>query len=152
MSKRVALRNKLKCKGFDWYLKNIFPESVMVTKMKKIGQIQKAGSKFCIDRLGRKLNRQIGIYKCHGHGTSQAFAYLSNHQIVFHHSECLSLAQKESFTMDEINRSNAIDSFNMMFDTNPNEAALEDTANHVVLLKCNGTNGEKWSYNESVRS
>lgn len=95
VSKRVELRNKLNCKGFRWYLNNIFPESVIIPSFDKIGQIQKFGSKYCLDRLGRSRNRQIGIHKCHGHGYSQGFALQKNKQIVFHHSKCLSRAQQE---------------------------------------------------------
>lgn len=160
VSKRIALRDRLKCKGFHWYLKNVFPESVMIGGIQKLGQIQKAGSKFCMDRLGRAPNRQLGIYQCHGHGYSQGFAYLKNHQIVFHHSDCLSLAQKENATVVLGNGANAVgnldtskvsDGINDVLGLKTNLTFPINTTNHVVLLKCNATNGEKWSYDESVR-
>lgn len=39
LSKRVALRNKLGCKNFRWYLENVFPESVMIVGSKAMGQV-----------------------------------------------------------------------------------------------------------------
>lgn len=105
-------------------------------------QIQLLGTKYCLDRLGRIVNRQIGIYTCHGHGYSQGFSYQQNGQIVFHHSVCLSLAKAENvtesiFDMDEINDPNIL-----LPDTN--------TTNHVVLSECGPYNGTKWNYDERV--
>lgn len=124
-------------------MKNIFPESVMSIGFDKMGQIQRVGSKFCLDKLGRKNNRQIGIYQCHGHGYSQGFAYQKNQQIVFHHSKCLGLARKENVSAPILNVTKLNDPNLLTPDMN--------TTNHVVLLNCNSTNGEKWSYNEAVR-
>lgn len=142
VSERMALRQRLKCKSFQWYLNNIFPESVMTFGPQEIGQIQRVGSKFCLDRLGRNENRQIGIYQCHGHGYAQAFAYQKNQQIVFHHSLCLGLAKWEKVSEPIFNVTN----MNV-----PNLLTPDmDTTNHVVLLKCNATSGDKWLYNKPV--
>lgn len=108
----------------------------------KIGQIQRVGSRFCMDRLGRNRNRQIGIYSCHGHGYSQGFAYQKNQQIVFHHSECLSLALWENVSEPIFNVTDLNDPNLLTPDMN--------TENHVVLLHCNATNGDKWLHNEKV--
>lgn len=45
ISKRLSLRNRLKCKGFRWYLKNVFPESIMLIGYKVLGQVLKVCSK-----------------------------------------------------------------------------------------------------------
>lgn len=95
-----------------------------------------------MDALNRNDNRQIGIYQCHGNGYVQGFVYQKNGQIVFHYDKCLSIAKKENVT-----------------NTNYDPKILNDpniltpnmnTTNHVVLLVCNATSGEKWSYNEEV--
>lgn len=139
---RLALRRRLKCKSFHWYLKNVFPESVMSVGAQAIGQIQRVGSTFCLDRLGRKENRQIGIYGCHGHGYSQGFAYQKNQQIVAHHSLCLNLAKRENVSEPIANVTN-VDNPNVL---TPNM----DTTHHVVLFPCNATSGDKWLYKKSV--
>lgn len=107
----------------------------------KIGRIQLGVTEYCLDYLGRKLNRQIGIHSCHENGLSQGFSYQKNHQIVFHPSYCLSLAQPEN-----VNVANETLLLN-----DPNILTPDmNTTNHVVLLPCNSTNGEKWLYKESV--
>lgn len=132
-------------------MQNVFPESVMIGGIEKIGQIQRVGSKFCMDKLGRALNRQIGIYNCHGHGYSQGFVYQKTRQIVFHHSECLSLAQKENATIPN-GTINKLGTFEIKNSLGLNRTlAPVNTTNHVVLLKCNATSGDKWHYDESVR-
>lgn len=140
MSERLELRRKLKCKSFDWYLENVYPESVMSVGSRKIGQIQKLETEYCLDRIGRPLNSQIGIYSCNGDGYSQGFSYQRNGQIVLHHSLCLSRVQPKidpkpelEYELSEINK-----------------IEKEEEKNYVVLLHCNANNGTKWSYNKRV--
>ncbi|XP_031617146.1 polypeptide N-acetylgalactosaminyltransferase 1-like [Contarinia nasturtii] len=140
LSERMALRNQLRCKSFHWYLENVLPESLMIVGYKQIGQIQLFGTKYCLDRMGRKSNRQIGIHACHGNGYSQGFAYQKNQRIVFHHSDCLGLAKKENITEPSA-------SDKLLNDPNILTFGV-DTTNHVVLEECNATTGEKWFYDE----
>lgn len=142
LTERLALREQLQCKGFRWYLENIFPESAMSIGPIKIGQMQRIGSTYCMDKLGRAINRQIGINKCHGNGYSQGFSYQKNQQIVFHPSLCVGIAHKENVTAIPRN-AKKINDINLL-------TPDMDTRNHVVLLPCNSTNGDKWAYNETV--
>lgn len=82
------------------------------------------------------------MHFCHGNGYSQGFSYQQNNQIVYHYAKCLSLAKKENPTKA------AADS-HIQNDPNILPPNL-DTTNHVVLLECNATSGEKWFYNQSV--
>lgn len=96
--------------------------------------------------MGRGINRQIGIHTCHGNGYSQGFAYQKNQQIVFHHSECLSLAKKENVTAGNVDTNES-----SLISNDPNILTPGfNTTNHVVLLTCNATSGEKWSFDEIV--
>lgn len=105
-------------------------------------QIQLLGTKFCLDKNGRKLNQQIGIHECHGNGYTQGFSYQKNQQIVFHHNECLSLAKMKINT--------AIPTEAKLL-KGPNALTVDaKTTNHIVLLQCNATSGEKWEYNDNV--
>lgn len=107
-------------------------------------QIQSVGSKYCLDTLWRKANRQMGIHWCHGNGYSQGFAYQNNGQIVFHYEMCLSLAEEENIT-EQITDANQLTDHNILLPG-------VNTTNHVVLLKCNSENGTKWDYDEKVSS
>ncbi|XP_031617135.1 polypeptide N-acetylgalactosaminyltransferase 1-like [Contarinia nasturtii] len=140
IDQRIAIRNRFQCKSFKWYLNNIFPESNMGFQPEKIGNIQLANTKYCLDKLGRKSNRQIGIHSCHSIGYTQGFSYQKNHQIVFHPSSCLSIAQPENVTVSNVT--------SLLNDPNILTPDV-NTTNHVVLLPCNSTDGEKWSYIEA---
>ena len=39
ISERVALRERLKCKSFKWYLENIYPESQMPLDYFSLGEV-----------------------------------------------------------------------------------------------------------------
>lgn len=79
----------------------------------------------------------------HGNGYSQGYSYQKNQQIVFHYDECLSLAKKEKITTK----------FDPKLKNDPNVLTPNmNTTNHVVNLKCNATSGEKWLYDNIVRT
>jgi polypeptide N-acetylgalactosaminyltransferase len=39
VSERLELRKRLKCKDFEWYLKNIYPESSMPVDFHHVGTV-----------------------------------------------------------------------------------------------------------------
>ncbi|XP_055295558.1 polypeptide N-acetylgalactosaminyltransferase 5 isoform X1 [Sitodiplosis mosellana] len=82
VSERRALRDRLKCKSFRWYLENIYPESQMPLDYYFLGEIQNAETQNCLDTMGRKANEPIGSSYCHGLGGNQVFAYTKRHQIM----------------------------------------------------------------------
>ncbi|XP_031622953.1 polypeptide N-acetylgalactosaminyltransferase 5 isoform X3 [Contarinia nasturtii] len=82
VSERRALRDRLKCKSFRWYLENIYPESQMPLDYYFLGEIQNVETQNCLDTMGRKANEPIGSSYCHGLGGNQVFAYTKRHQIM----------------------------------------------------------------------
>ncbi|EDV26244.1 uncharacterized protein TRIADDRAFT_22839 [Trichoplax adhaerens] len=76
ISKRIELRKKLKCKSFDWYLKNVFtdvqyPDMIFLAK----GELRNPSTGYCLDSMGNKEYADIGIYPCHGQGGNQLLTY-----------------------------------------------------------------------------
>uniref|UniRef100_A0A1I7XN58 Polypeptide N-acetylgalactosaminyltransferase n=1 Tax=Heterorhabditis bacteriophora TaxID=37862 RepID=A0A1I7XN58_HETBA len=74
ISERLALRQKLQCKSFEWYLKEIYPELKVPEKDR--GQLLHVRNGIlCLDSLGRKAGEPPGVYQCHGTGGNQEWAY-----------------------------------------------------------------------------
>ncbi|KAI9552197.1 hypothetical protein GHT06_022534 [Daphnia sinensis] len=82
VSSRRALRKKLKCKSFRWYLENVYPESQMPLDYFFLGEIRNAETQTCLDTMGRKGGENVGISYCHGLGGNQVFAYTKRQQIM----------------------------------------------------------------------
>ncbi|CAG9562065.1 unnamed protein product [Danaus chrysippus] len=74
ISGRKALREKLKCKSFDWYLKNIYPELFIPGESVAHGEIRNIGfERTCLDSPTRKSDhhKPVGLYPCHRQGGNQ---------------------------------------------------------------------------------
>ncbi|KAI5635029.1 glycosyl transferase family 2 domain-containing protein [Phthorimaea operculella] len=84
ISSRVALREKLGCKSFEWYLKNIYPELFIPGESVAHGEIKNVGfNKICLDSPTRKSDHQkpVGIYPCHRQGGNQYWMYSKTGEI-----------------------------------------------------------------------
>lgn len=82
VSGRLALRERLKCKSFRWYLENIYPESQMPLDYYFLGEIRNVESQNCLDTMGHKSGEKVGSSYCHGLGGNQVFAYTKRQQIM----------------------------------------------------------------------
>ncbi|KAF6212957.1 hypothetical protein GE061_010670 [Apolygus lucorum] len=82
VSERKALRERLKCKSFRWYLENVYPESHMPLDYYYLGEVRNVESQNCLDTLGRKSNENVGMGYCHNLGGNQVFAYTKRQQIM----------------------------------------------------------------------
>ncbi|XP_046965496.1 putative polypeptide N-acetylgalactosaminyltransferase 9 isoform X3 [Vanessa cardui] len=84
ISSRKSLRQKLGCKSFEWYLKNIYPELFIPGESVAHGEIRNvAFEKTCLDSPTRKSDhhKPVGLYPCHRQGGNQYWMYSKNGEI-----------------------------------------------------------------------
>ncbi|XP_066912300.1 polypeptide N-acetylgalactosaminyltransferase 13-like [Clytia hemisphaerica] len=91
VSDRKALRERLQCKSFKWYLQNIIPELEVPDRYPYArGDIMNLDAKFCLDTLGQKDGGAPGLYTCHKLGANEFFIYTKLREIR-HDNLCLDL-------------------------------------------------------------
>lgn len=84
ITSRKMLREKLGCKSFEWYLKNIYPELFIPGESVAHGEIRNVGfQKLCLDSPTRKSDhhKPVGLYPCHRQGGNQYWMYSKNGEI-----------------------------------------------------------------------
>ncbi|XP_011207694.2 polypeptide N-acetylgalactosaminyltransferase 2 [Bactrocera dorsalis] len=87
---RLALKEKLQCKPFKWYLENVYPD-LQVPESFEFGQF-KQGPTDCLDTMGNLVDGTVGLFQCHNTGGNQEWAYTKQGQIK-HDDLCLTLVQ-----------------------------------------------------------
>ncbi|XP_074622929.1 polypeptide N-acetylgalactosaminyltransferase 1-like [Acropora palmata] len=105
ISERLALRKRLGCKDFKWYLRNVFPDMASVDPNPPAqGEIRSLAYSLCVDTLGEKGSRidQVGLYSCHGMGGNQFFTFTKNNEIQFNDDKCLDAPRGEPGTFVEM--------------------------------------------------
>ncbi|MEQ2222861.1 Polypeptide N-acetylgalactosaminyltransferase 4 [Ilyodon furcidens] len=88
ISQRVELRDKLKCKSFEWYLRNVYPDlHVPEDREGWHGAVRSLGLQSeCLDYNAPDHNptgAQLSLFGCHGQGGNQYFEYTSQREIRF---------------------------------------------------------------------
>ncbi|KAH8329447.1 hypothetical protein KR074_010777 [Drosophila pseudoananassae] len=153
VSDRKALRDRLKCKSFRWYLENVYPESLMPLDYYYLGEIRNAETETCLDTMGRKYNEKVGISYCHGLGGNQVFAYTKRQQIM---SDDLCLdASSSNGPVNMVRCHNMGGNQEWVYDaeekwirhTNTGQClqrATRDDANTPLLRPCSYGKGQQW--------
>ncbi|XP_056611179.1 polypeptide N-acetylgalactosaminyltransferase 3 [Triplophysa dalaica] len=83
IAKRAALREKLQCKNFSWFLKNVYPE-VFLPDLNPLhfGAIKNIGKDGCLDAgENNDGGKSLIMYPCHGMGGNQYFEFSTHHEI-----------------------------------------------------------------------
>ncbi|CAL1540950.1 unnamed protein product [Lymnaea stagnalis] len=89
ISERLALRDKLQCKPFKWFLENVYPElKVPSAQDVAFGSIRQRAD--CMDTMGHFADGILGLYPCHNAGGNQEFSLTKDGEIK-HLDLCLTL-------------------------------------------------------------
>lgn len=72
LSERMALRDRLQCHDFKWYLENVFPEmKVPNNDVAAEGALFTVKDAICADSLGHHGGQAVGLFPCHNQGGNQ---------------------------------------------------------------------------------
>ncbi|XP_045772392.1 putative polypeptide N-acetylgalactosaminyltransferase 9 isoform X2 [Maniola jurtina] len=83
ISSRRSLREKLGCKSFEWYLKNIYPELFIPGESVAHGEIANPSTDMCIDSAAgpEDMKKPVNVWPCHGEYGNQYWMYSKNGEI-----------------------------------------------------------------------
>ncbi|XP_068017016.1 probable polypeptide N-acetylgalactosaminyltransferase 8 isoform X2 [Melanerpes formicivorus] len=82
VSSRKELRKKLNCKGFDWYIKNIYPNLVFLPNIVGYGTMRNTlNGDFCVDQGAVPGHTPI-LYPCHRYSSQLIFYQTSGEMYV----------------------------------------------------------------------
>ncbi|XP_060079294.1 polypeptide N-acetylgalactosaminyltransferase 5-like [Ylistrum balloti] len=79
ISARVALRKRLQCKSFRWFLSNVFPELYIPGNSVASGEIRNKAKPVCLDGKDRAAaNNILRSYPCHQQGGNQFWLHMKD--------------------------------------------------------------------------
>ncbi|XP_060079284.1 polypeptide N-acetylgalactosaminyltransferase 5-like [Ylistrum balloti] len=79
ISERKALRKRLNCKSFSWFLKNVFPEIYIPGNSYASGEIRNKAKPICLDGVDKaEAGVILKAYPCHNLGGNQFWLYMKD--------------------------------------------------------------------------
>lgn len=96
---RIMLRKKLRCKSFDWYLKNIYPEKFVPNKdVKAWGKVKAVDTNLCLDDLLQNNEKpfNLGLYPCGKTIQKSQLFSLTKNQVLRNELSCATVQHSDS--------------------------------------------------------
>ncbi|OWF55483.1 polypeptide N-acetylgalactosaminyltransferase 5-like [Mizuhopecten yessoensis] len=80
VSERKALRQRLQCKPFSWYIENVYPEMTIPEPVLYSGEVRNVAYDQCLDSMGQ-APAFPKAQPCHGLGGNEYFRYFKNGEV-----------------------------------------------------------------------
>jgi len=152
VSERKKMRERLKCKDFQWYLDEIYPELVTPMNALASGEIRNMLAPRCIDASITKDSQQVKVimYPCHGQGGNQYWLYSKNFEI-----------RRDGSCVDWSGGNNDVSTYpchgqggNQIFEHMPDKSIIHKITGRclsmnahqdkLIAAKCTGEARQKW--------
>ncbi|KOC66788.1 Putative polypeptide N-acetylgalactosaminyltransferase 9 [Habropoda laboriosa] len=175
VSERKALRKKLGCKSFKWYLDNVYPElfipgeavasgetnvpplTILIQKMivltneqvRNLGE----GGNTCLDSPARKadLHKPAGLYPCHRQGGNQ-IRHLVSSICIDSPGKPEDLHQPVGLYPCHRQGGNQYWMLSKTGEIRRDESCLDYSGTDVILYPCHGSKGnQQWIYNPQTK-
>ena len=155
VSERKALRRKLKCKSFQWYMKTVYPEAWVPSEAVAQGALENSGisGAWCIDGWSdpNHYQKPVIVYRCH-YGINQKW-FLSKHREIRRDEGCFDYNGGDRIIIFSCQRNN-----NQVWEVkgdgtiyHPRSGrCVEVTDDHQLLMaECSGRAKQKWVWRDN---
>ncbi|KAK9888058.1 hypothetical protein WA026_000334 [Henosepilachna vigintioctopunctata] len=128
ISSRLQLKKELKCKSFEWYLENVWPEHFFPTRNRFFGHIRNVAVDWCLVKPDTKgiSNQPVGLATLEPcikrNVTLEMFVMTKEGFVMTDDSICLDAPETKSGPVAK-----------------------------VRIMACNGAERQRWSYNNSTK-
>ncbi|KAJ8314164.1 hypothetical protein KUTeg_008725 [Tegillarca granosa] len=147
VSERKALRERLKCKSFKWYIENVFPELDLPKRGIYTGEIRSLAAPLCIDSMSPRRRSDIRPIHCHGMGGNQFWSLLDTGEVQ-RDNICIEVSDTQKIifnTCSGTKWSYTEDKHMVHKQTNKCLELTSDTRN-VVLADCRLYKNQEWQW------
>ncbi|XP_068749181.1 polypeptide N-acetylgalactosaminyltransferase 13-like [Montipora capricornis] len=162
ISERVALRKRLGCKNFKWYIENVFPDVQMPElNPPASGEVRNPASGYCLDSLGAKPEHsaRMGLYICHGQGGNQMLILSSKGEIIFEEENCLDVSKSYPGAPVEILKCHGMGG-NQQWEHDKKSGIIKHSSTaqcldrgeagsqYALMNPCDGRDSQKWLFSK----
>ncbi|KAE9540873.1 hypothetical protein AGLY_004118 [Aphis glycines] len=158
ITSRKELRRKLKCKSFQWYLENIYPELFIPGDAVASGEVRNLGygNKTCLDSPARKtdLNKPAGLYPCHKMGGNQVGMLPLIKNIVSNMCVDSKGDANKPVNLWQCHQQggNQYWMLSKIGEIRRDESCLDYAGSDVILYPCHGSKGNQyWNYDHKTK-
>lgn len=156
ISDRLALREKLHCKSFQWYLNNVYSELPLPNEnLRYGGALRNPHTNLCLDTYGRREGGQVAVYSCHGQAGNQEFGFSDMGELQFEEDLCLDVATSKVGAKITILNCHGLGG-NQKWEYSDETHTLKHVVSHhcldigegktAVMSVCNDSKSQKWQF------